>query len=87
MPFSPPGDLSNLGIEFGSLVAPALAGGFFITELPGKSIWPTFNHMPLPSARERNLFFKIYFWLCWVFTATYWLSLVAVSSSYSHCGV
>ena len=86
LPFSPPADLSNPGIEFGSLVAPALTGGFFTTEPTGKSIWPTFDHMPLPSAREEKPFFKIYFWLCWVFTAMYGLSLVAVSSSYS-CGV
>ena len=31
--FSPPGDLPNSGIEPGS---PALAGGFFTTEPPGK---------------------------------------------------
>ena len=28
-PFSPPGDLPNLGIEPVSLMSPALAGGFF----------------------------------------------------------
>ena len=40
-----------------------------------------------PLLEKRNLCFKMYFWLCRVFTATYRLSLVAVSSSYSHCGV
>ena len=30
-PFSPPGDLPNLGIEPVSLMSPALAGGFFTT--------------------------------------------------------
>ena len=35
-PFPSPGDLCNPGIELMSL---ALAGGFFITELPGKSLW------------------------------------------------
>ena len=34
--FSPPGDLSNTGIEPTSLVSPALAGGFFITAPPGE---------------------------------------------------
>ena len=29
LPFPPPGDLSNPGIEPTSLVSPALAGGFF----------------------------------------------------------
>ena len=42
---------------------------------------------PFPLLEKRNLFFKIYFWLCCVFTATYWPSLVEVSSSYSRCGV
>ena len=31
LPFPPPGDLPNPGIEPGSLVTPALAGGFFTT--------------------------------------------------------
>ena len=34
--FPAPGDLPNLGIELESPVSPALAGGFFITESPGK---------------------------------------------------
>ena len=36
--FPPPGDLPNPGIEHSSPVAPALAGRFFTTEPPGKSI-------------------------------------------------
>ena len=36
MPFPPPGDLPNPGIAPTSPVSPALAGEFFITELPGK---------------------------------------------------
>ena len=35
MPFLSPGDLADPGIE---LESPALAGGFFTTEPPGKSI-------------------------------------------------
>ena len=35
LPSPSPGDLPNLGIE---PVSPSLAGGFFTTELPGKSI-------------------------------------------------
>ena len=31
LPFPPPGDLPNPGIEPPPLVSPALAGGFFIT--------------------------------------------------------
>ena len=34
LPFPPPGDLPDPGVEPGS---PALAGGFFTTEPPGKS--------------------------------------------------
>ena len=33
MPFPPPGELPDPGIES---VSPELAGGFFITEVPGK---------------------------------------------------
>ena len=33
-----PGDLPDPGIELTSLVSPALAGGFFTTEPPGKPI-------------------------------------------------
>ena len=36
--FPSPGDLLNPGIEPMSLVSPALAGGFFTTEPPGKPI-------------------------------------------------
>ena len=37
LPFPSPGDLPDLGIEPESLVSPALAGGFFTTEPPGKA--------------------------------------------------
>ena len=36
LPFPPPGDLPNPGIEPPSPVSPALAGRFFTTEPPGK---------------------------------------------------
>ena len=38
LPFPPPGDLPDPGMEPVSPVSPALAGGFFTTELPGKPI-------------------------------------------------
>ena len=38
LPFSSLGDLPNQGIELTSPMTPALAGGFFITEPPGKPI-------------------------------------------------
>ena len=37
LPFPPPGDLPDPGIEHKSPVSPALAGGFFITEPPGNT--------------------------------------------------
>ena len=37
LPFPPPGDLPDPGIETTSLVSSALAGGFFTTVPPGKS--------------------------------------------------
>ena len=36
LPFPSPEDLPYPGIEHGSLVSPALAGGFFTTAPPGK---------------------------------------------------
>ena len=36
--FPPPGDFYNPEIEPVSLVSPALAGGFFTTEPPGKPV-------------------------------------------------
>ena len=38
MPFHPPRDLPDLGIEPTSLVSPALAGKFFTTMPPGKPL-------------------------------------------------
>ena len=40
LPFPPPGGLPNPGIEPSSVSSPALAGGFFTTEPPGKPSWP-----------------------------------------------
>ena len=36
LPCPPPGDLPDPGTESTSLASPALAGGFFTAELPGK---------------------------------------------------
>ena len=36
LPYPPPGDLPDPGIEPVSLMSPALAGGFFTTCTPGK---------------------------------------------------
>ena len=53
MPFSPPGDLSDLGIEPTSLLSPALAGGFFI----GSTTWEAqiLGHNPFPKLRTHLL--------------------------------
>ena len=40
MPYPPPGDLPDLGIEPVSLTSPALADGFFTTAPPGKPSQP-----------------------------------------------
>ena len=55
LPFPPLGSLPDPGIEFTSLVSPALAGRFFTTELPGK-------HSVIGSHAE--VFF--FFWLCYM---------------------
>ena len=39
LPSPSPGDLPDPGTERVSSVAPALAGRFFTTELPGKAVW------------------------------------------------
>ena len=36
LPFLPPGDLPDPGVEPSSLMSPASAGGFFTTEPPGR---------------------------------------------------
>ena len=38
VPYPPPGNLPDLGIELASPVSFALAGEFFTTELPGKPL-------------------------------------------------
>ena len=39
LPFPPPGDLSNPGIQPASLMSPALAGGFFTTSTTWEAIY------------------------------------------------
>jgi len=41
LPFPSPGDLPDPGIESVTLASPALEGGFFTSEPPGKSIHST----------------------------------------------
>ena len=41
LPLPTPTDLPNLGIKPASLASPALAGGFFVTEPPGKPSYYT----------------------------------------------
>ena len=47
LPCPPPGDLPDSGIEPMSLTSPAMAGGFFTTEPPGKpcNIITVFNRL------------------------------------------
>ena len=39
LPFPPPGDLLDPGIEPASLMSPALAGGFFITSTTWEAVY------------------------------------------------
>ena len=48
LPYPPPGDLPNLGIEPASLMSPALAGGFFTTS----TTWEAQLYTPI-------IFFKL----------------------------
>ena len=47
LPFHPPGDLPDPGIEPMSLASPVLAGGFSITEPPGKPCGTPTPHLML----------------------------------------
>ena len=51
LPFPSPGDLPDLGIK---PTSPALAGGFFITEPPGKP--KTATHIKILSVTEMAVF-------------------------------
>ena len=46
LPFPPPGDLPNPGIEPASLTSPALAGGFFTTASPENSYFWVYYGLP-----------------------------------------
>ena len=57
LPFPPPRDLPNPGIEPTSLASPALAGGFFTTVPPGKPLEISYmlyfrNSLPIPIHQE-----------------------------------
>ena len=47
LPFPPPGDLPDPGIEPVSLMSPALAGGFFTTSTTRKALCPTVSQLQL----------------------------------------
>ena len=51
LPFPPPGDLPDPGIEPTSPVSPALASGFFTTEPPGK---PEGSHIFSLNSKKTN---------------------------------
>ena len=56
LPFPPPGDLPNLGIELMSLGPPVLAGGFFPTAPPRKPVMVITNKQ------------KTYRYMFWLFS-------------------
>ena len=55
LPFSPPSDLSDPGIELMSITSPALSRGFFITEPLGKPPSPNTYVQICHNAVENNL--------------------------------
>ena len=69
LPFPSPGDLPDPGIEPESLVSPALAGGFFTTEPPGKP--------PLSEGLCSNIWVKIFLFLTCLSTSKEILSVLA----------
>ena len=52
LPFPPPGDLPDPGIEPAALVSPALAGGFIMTAPPGQ---PRYPHSSKEERRQRRI--------------------------------
>ena len=81
LPFPPPGDLPNPGIELTSLVSPASAGRFFTTMPPYVCIYK-YIHIYIYILHVHTAIF-IYFWLHWVFTAACGPSLDVASRGYS----
>ena len=59
LPFPPPGNLPDPGIKPVSLVPPALAGGLFTTEPPGKPL-PVYNEL---FCQERGFFVVVVYFL------------------------
>ena len=67
--FPSPGDLPNLGTETTSPAFPELAGGFFITEPPGKPF--TINRSLVNKVQKKNFYRKVGIQhLCLLFIAT-----------------
>ena len=54
LPFSTPGHLPHPGIDLMSLVSPALAGGFFTTETPGKPMSNLYTYTNLGNGNEKK---------------------------------
>ena len=53
LPYSPPGDLLDLGIEPVSLMSPALAGGLFTTGATWEA--PKYVYLILKEEEEENI--------------------------------
>ena len=59
LPFPPPGDLPNPGIEPVSLASPALAGGFFTTSATGEA-GNCKDHERVPDQNKTIFYFQIF---------------------------
>ena len=56
MPFPPPGDLPDPGIELESLTSPALAGGFFTTGTTWEAHYNRYLMVNFVKITQNNIF-------------------------------
>ena len=66
MLFPSPGDFTNPGMESAFLVSPALAGGFFTTEPPGKPIITMVScYNKSIHRKKKNIYIYIHIYINW----------------------
>ena len=82
LPYPPPGDLPNPGIELGSLTSPALAGRFFTTQATWEALsngkwWLTVS-LEIEKVTMQNIY-MVWLFLVWI---SLWLQLSTRVVSY-----